>query len=481
PRAFGEAADNLFQGHDGIIRIRRLELRLVDDPGLPGSALAERMARALADAIAAAMTGAPLEGVRTWPSVSAYRASYALLRLGVAAEPPWAFPDLAAYGLLGAPEAVVAALAAAGAEGIQALATAVAEAGQSTSTLVAALGDAGSAALLDAAAGSARPSSSAEPSMFRPVVQAWHGTSGITSPVAHALASLLSALQQLDAPSVATGEVPSAARVALALAAIAELVALERSPGAVAAALQAGRAPDGVVPPSARAALAELTTDVDLRQQLAAVARDVAGRVAPPPTERRALSRAQPPPAAETEHVASEFAGLALILPLVAPLGLDAAEPPGALRSIALAVLGLDADAPAARDRGLALLCPADPRHPAVPDRPPPEAAWPLLEAGGSSEEGRARAGSAPLEAWTALWLAAFAAQLPGLQQSSPSYLRRQFLHRPGQLLGRDQQLTVTLSPLPLGIVLRMAGLLGDRGPVPHLGGRRLTITVERG
>ena len=40
--------------------------------------------------------------------------------------------------------------------------------------------------------------------------------------------------------------------------------------------------------------------------------------------------------------------------------------------------------------------------------------------------------------------------------------------------------MTVTLMPLPLGIVLRMAGLLGARGALAHLGGRLLVIEMEQ-
>ena len=87
---------------------------------------------------------------------------------------------------------------------------------------------------------------------------------------------------------------------------------------------------------------------------------------------------------------------------------------------------------------------------------------------------------------WSALairpvWLAplAFVAMLPGFEGSSPGYLRRQFIARPGRLVVAADRMTLLLAPLPLGVLLRHAGLHGWTGRLTQARDVLLRIEVE--
>ena len=82
---------------------------------------------------------------------------------------------------------------------------------------------------------------------------------------------------------------------------------------------------------------------------------------------------------------------------------------------------------------------------------------------------------------WAGCLLHAFAAMLPGFEASSPGYLRSQFLARPGRLVVAPERMTLLLAPLPLGILLRHAGLHGWTGRLVQAGNVLLCIEIEDG
>ena len=79
------------------------------------------------------------------------------------------------------------------------------------------------------------------------------------------------------------------------------------------------------------------------------------------------------------------------------------------------------------------------------------------------------------------LVLRRFASWLRGFADSSPDYLLAQFILRPGTVRLTAQTLDVSLSELPLGIVLRMSGRDGDQGTIPWLANRRLLVQLPDG
>ncbi|MEM6934768.1 MAG: hypothetical protein AAF526_14465, partial [Pseudomonadota bacterium] len=66
------------------------------------------------------------------------------------------------------------------------------------------------------------------------------------------------------------------------------------------------------------------------------------------------------------------------------------------------------------------------------------------------------------------LLLGEFASRLYGLHASSHGYLRRQFLDQPGEISELSGLITCKLDPLPLGIVLQMAGFEREPQRLPH-------------
>jgi hypothetical protein len=82
--------------------------------------------------------------------------------------------------------------------------------------------------------------------------------------------------------------------------------------------------------------------------------------------------------------------------------------------------------------------------------------------------------GALPCAAFTLLALRRFAQGLRGFAESSPAYLAKQFINLPGHLEIDEERVVVHFSRAPLGIVLQMAGLDGDCGPIPWLGNRHL-------
>lgn len=74
------------------------------------------------------------------------------------------------------------------------------------------------------------------------------------------------------------------------------------------------------------------------------------------------------------------------------------------------------------------------------------------------------------------LLLRHFAGRLSGLQRSSSSYLRQQFLHGGGVIALHEDRIAVQLNPIALAIVLQMAGLANWCDTLPWL---KKTLTIE--
>jgi hypothetical protein len=287
--------------------------------------------------------------------------------------------------------------------------------------------------------------------------------------------------------------------VARIVAALDVLVAADPRLGTGAAAPDAGDLVTVMdqLPGTRRSAVAEVLAPwlhADDRATLltwAARRRGTAGTSEPSPSEEtatraraaRAEAAAPKPTRAEDEAgaaplvAASHVAGLALVVPIVRDLGLWRALSPAALRALLLALAPVDPGDPTRADAFVAQLAPVD------VDAPAP--VWPALPPhalrGLDDERAAAIAGAAGAEAWALLVATRFAERLPGLAGSSLGYLRRQFFRRFGVLHADDERLDVTLAPVPLAVVLQMAGMAGARGPIPWLGDRTLTIRLENG
>ena len=67
----------------------------------------------------------------------------------------------------------------------------------------------------------------------------------------------------------------------------------------------------------------------------------------------------------------------------------------------------------------------------------------------------------------------------PGLSASSTAYLRRQFLHTAGRVRVSPTEVRASLEPVPLAVVLQMAGMTGWQGPLPWLAGRELSVEIR--
>jgi hypothetical protein len=70
------------------------------------------------------------------------------------------------------------------------------------------------------------------------------------------------------------------------------------------------------------------------------------------------------------------------------------------------------------------------------------------------------------------------AARLPGFARSSPAHLRENFLTGEGAIRFDRERIDVYLPPLPLGLVVRIAGMHGRGFEVPWLPGRVVTLLL---
>lgn len=176
----------------------------------------------------------------------------------------------------------------------------------------------------------------------------------------------------------------------------------------------------------------------------------------------------------------TNFAGLALLLPMIRDLALYTHLGREGLYQLLLAVVGHDYRPLAWSDAGPAWLCGMTARE--AEEAREANVTWPdgtLWDMPDTNEADAQHLGAAPCAAFALLVLRQFAQGLHGFAESSPAYLAKQFINLPGRLVIDEEAISAHFSRAPLGIVLQMAGLDGDRGPVPWLGNRRLWIELD--
>jgi len=482
PRQCARALGPRLDQRGGVVRIERLQLALsLGRAGLSAEALADRLAAELAREITDALLGGDqvARGVAAWPDHASFAAAYVGHRLGLLAAPEWAFPDFGPLAHLTPARAAVELFTARPAI-LLALARLLADRG-GTVRLAAALPEPDAADLVTRLAASVpAPRPSDETAILAAMIEdlpqdpaASPGRAALTVAVA------FDRFRQTDPAGVPAR--CALARMAVAIGAVARVVSLER--GRAAAAEDLTPAALLHLPPAVR----------DLaRSWIGAPARDPAERSAMVTALLGTRSRSAPSRrdvhSAESEVagpaapgavriIASRVAGLGLLLPAALRHGLPETLSPTAFHHVMIASIGEEHRAAARLDPLLAVLAPFDPRggdpvFPPVPDdlrSAVPEAFRPVVAAA----EGEA--------GWAACLLRAFAAMLPGFEASSPGYVRNQFLARPGRLVVAPDRMTLLLAPLPLGVVLRHAGLDGWIGPLRGPGNEVLRIEVEDG
>lgn len=179
-------------------------------------------------------------------------------------------------------------------------------------------------------------------------------------------------------------------------------------------------------------------------------------------------------------HFSSGFAGVALVLPLLAEDRIGVAFS-ARIRLAALALLVRSDRFAAPQDSDfLAALCGTDSltnsppdRRQGLPDRPHQRDML-FIPAQRHAAIRQAEPGAARLAAWL---LARFAATLPGLAASSHGFVQRQFFHIPGEVWIDPDQVTLRLDPVPLQAVLDLGGRIGaDLARLEWLGGQRMSI-----
>ncbi|MCJ7839149.1 MAG: hypothetical protein MUP61_08075, partial [Burkholderiales bacterium] len=185
-------------------------------------------------------------------------------------------------------------------------------------------------------------------------------------------------------------------------------------------------------------------------------------------------------PKGTARQAATNFAGLALLLPVICDLELHAHLNREGLYQLLLAAVGRGYQPLAWSDAGPAWLAGLTARE-AESARDasiiwPDVAMWDVPDAG---EADLRHLGSPPCAAFALLVLRRFAQGLRGFAESSPAYLAKQFINLPGRVAVDSERVEVRFSHAPLGIVLQMAGQDGDRGPIPWLDGRHLWIHLD--
>lgn len=477
PPLLAELSGPVLDHHDGVIRIRKLEIHLdhagpFDETVIMGL-LAARIAAALREALTR-----PGGKVVFWPDTGAYLAAYVENRLGLEPGPDWPFAEFSGLALLSPSEAAVEMLRTR--PGLLAQLAANGAAAGNPDRLLTRLDNQGCAAVLDAVFQAARPGRQNAEDLarlarsFDPDDQA----SGSRQPARTALALIL----RTSAPAAGAG--PAAlVRQAMAVTALALLArSLRQDLGRPLQAADLDPAlaqSSSELPARFRAVLAEALADPAVRAAVGEVLPFLPGGSGTDPASGPPSGTPRAPGRGSThtlpQSIASPVAGIAVLLPGIARHGLHRTLTAAQLRAAAISTLGVDAQAGAATDPFLNALFPADPLAPRT-DLPsvPAQSLELLPPAARALVSGRGGA-----EGWGDLLLATFAGRLPGLSGSSWPYLQRQFLHTPGRLDLSDGLAQVILTGPPLAVVLAMAGFDGDQGPLPHLDNRLLRITLS--
>ena len=175
--------------------------------------------------------------------------------------------------------------------------------------------------------------------------------------------------------------------------------------------------------------------------------------------------------------IISSFAGLALLLPYIARDHIEKILTPQQMRALLISVVSENRKLGAGTDEFIMSItsCKTDVIAEIDIDFPPvPE----TTQAYFSDEVRNKITGLSGLDSWREYLLARFTSGLSGLQTSSAAYLQTQFFEVAGRAEFNDEAIHVNLPVVPLGIVLQISGMLGDRGPIPHLQNRILTIST---
>jgi hypothetical protein len=463
PDALAAAVEQRLGPRDGVIRIDRIEVDLTMTREMfESSALARLWADRIGSILAATLQRPDQANVVHFASHADFAAAYLEHRFGVARHASFAFGDFAPLAHV-APETAAVELLAARPEILAALARSGAG-GRDPAWLARRLGAAPSASFLDRIGPSPAVADASALRLVRRLIAhappGWRSLPGAAS----GLALLLGTLAQ---PSLDEGGTPLAlAPLARAVAAVAhlasaapgllDLLEAEDSDALEFLALSPSQRREAVFARSLFAGRAGSRVAAAVHAGLGTRRR--AERETSASGGRRASDRA----AAAEPKLDSPFAGFVLLLPTLRRLEIDALLSPGQARALIVAILDppdrLAGDAEALAD----LLLP-------LPVEPEP-APWP--RAFGDEPA------SACATAWANRLLGAFADRLPGLRGSSAPYLRRQFLQVGGTLQLEPQRLTARLIRPPLAIVLTIAGMTGEQGPLPWRRRRGLAILM---
>lgn len=475
PRALKTDLDHALAGHSGVIRIRRLDVNWHSFDPLAANLASEisaEIARRLRAALAVAeghigtghRSGIDL---RHWPDHAAFMADFVLFRLGLTADDPWPYRDFAALDTLSGPEAAFEILTARP-ETLRALAHHK-DADALVPRLIAALLPAQQARLIR------RLSTATSAESLKTV---WHA---LPAPLKVSLTKTMHAEGRAEARILArllsilarASTRPENANIPALCALVQTIEDLKTIAAATAfknigswTAFLTDLSRSAALSAEQAVALSRLTPCAETQDGEALLNTLTDALSVRPDDLSGTASKATK--TNTTGPIQSGYAGLALLVPSFLALG--GAALTGAERASALlACLPEDNQRQAARDSGVDLLLPYDPQT-----KPRAATDWPLP----SGEKGTDQD---PAARWAKAILADFADHLPGLSGSSPGYLAMQFLARPGQIERTKIALHVTLSPLPLSIVLTMGGHFGARGALPWHENRALILSLSKG
>ncbi len=465
PHILSEAADPVLKDARGVIRIRKLQLRIDLTVGLE----LRDIARLIAARIVAALRGLMQrrsDQVATWPDEASYTAAYVMHRLGLAQAPNWAFPDFSALRYLPDQDAAVEVLAqrpdalqhladqAAGDGAVEAIATRLSVSNQRallqrmtqhhpvrprmTDILEQAI------AFLEAAHWDIIESVSPQNRLF--VLLSKLLTHGIAIRDAAILATLFDALAGDASSQTSTiRDTATTGDLDKLIADIAQRLSL----------------------PEIALSASDRTAQRGLQALISALRRQ-SSQGAPAQTSFDQTNASQ-----QSGPIHSQFAGLALLLPSLRRLGLHHTLDPRAFAEATSDLFPPEDQNMLHRDPFMSLIKNIESKKARTrQEQTLSDQKVAYLRSACSSlfREG--------IPETSVLLLADFAAQLPGLQGSSCPYLLREFLTRPGRIEQTETALIVDITDMSLGVVLQMGGHLGSRGPIWQ-DGPNLTILLK--
>jgi len=475
PGLLARALDQLLPDLHGVIRINRIKLACSADwAAVDQGDFATILARHIAEAVASILQAKdPNAALACWPDHESYLAAYVAHRLGIEPAPDWAFPEFSALAHL-APSAAAVEILTARPTALSALFELCARHDQED-RLTDKLGPAECRRLLEALVSDDEPGP-LPASVLHILARRVRRRSLDRQDLDRATLRLIMQMLAADgtANTLPLKRLASVSRAIIALIFVeTRLRSLDRE----------DLEPEDLLP-ALRKKLGDTASAAFVEAALVPFLKSSAGmkalrglREALPNTslsfeDKPTTDAAEPTPA---RHMTSRHAGIGLLAPTIAHLDLRALLGPRALHRTTLHCLPEASRQEVVDDPLIAAFAPYDPNE-APPTFPPvPE---PLIAALPETQRGRLD-GSEGADGWAALLAAHFALGLPGLQESSLAYLQQQFLARPGRLALTRADMSLELDPLPLGVVLRMAGLHGWLGRFVHLGNRDLTLDLK--